>query len=122
MRSEEPVDELQADVYSFIDQFTITNDEDLRKINHSKIVSGICDAKGSRKEKYKCKMCNNKSSFFSEAEKHHMFHNYHDYNDIRKSLKQIEIERANAAMGSRHVNISRTSQSWLCYNKPTTLS
>ena len=72
-----------------LDEFTITNDEEVAKIQHVRIFGRMMSNK-----KYKCIKCNSTSQYFSEAERHKLEHDYDEFSNVREALKTIEIDRA----------------------------
>ena len=83
--------------YAELEDFTISNDEELATINHSRIFTQL-----QNKKKYKCIKCGSMSQYFSEAERHKMEHDYNEFSHVREALKTIEIDRASYSKELRH--------------------
>ena len=84
--------------YAELEEFTISNDEDLAAIEHIRIFSKLQSHK-----KYNCIRCNSTSRYFSEADRHKMGHDYNKFWNIRDALKTIEIDRASYSKEIRHL-------------------
>ena len=83
--------------YAELEDFTISNDEELATINHIRIFTQLKSQK-----KYKCIKCGSMSQYFSEAERHKMEHDYNEFSHVRDALKTIEIDRASYSKELRH--------------------
>lgn len=82
--SEEHKKARQNEFYAILDQFTETNAEELEKISH--ILIGE-DGKPDRR--YKCLNCEKSSSFFTQAERHHLEHKHNELSFARETLKGV---------------------------------
>jgi len=78
----------QSDYYALLDEFTETNDDEVAKISHLRLID-----RGGKPEKYKCIKCNKKAKYFSEAESHHNEHILDEFASVRETLKKAELDR-----------------------------
>ena len=88
-------DHPETNFYNFLDQYTITDDGEVLKIDHEKM-------KDSEGHKYLCIKCGQKSKYFSLADRHYDWHCHQDYRNVREALSTAEFSRANDAKESHH--------------------
>lgn len=80
----------ENDFHEILDQFTETNDEELKKISHMLIGEA-----GKPDRNYKCLKCPKSFKYFSQAQKHHKEHEFNQFSSVRETLKKAELERQN---------------------------
>ena len=78
----------EDDLFSILDQFTETSEEELQKINHI-----LIGTNGQPDRGYKCMKCVEKFKFFTQAQKHHTEHEFIAFQPVREMLKRAELGR-----------------------------
>ena len=81
----------ENDFFEILDQFTETNDEELKKISH------IAIGEVGTNRNYKCLICPQSFKYFSQAQKHHKEHEFNKFSSVREMIKKAELERQNDA-------------------------
>ena len=85
------------DYYTLLDEFTETDDDEVKRIDHTRILN-----RPHGTDKYRCNKCRKGATYFCEAERHFMVHSHEDFASVRKELARIDTERANDAKERRH--------------------